>query len=505
MSDLLRYILESGVCLALFYVIYWVLLKDETYFLLNRFYLVSALALSFLIPGFKITSPLLNARAVSSSASLRQVQAVPIRSLGLGDILLVVYIAGVLVFLMRFVVHLIKLRSVVRRYGLQVRGGIKIVSIDREFAPFSFLNVVFLNERDLNPDDLERILAHERVHIQQGHSLDVLLMELVIVLQWFNPFVWPYKKSLQETHEYLADNGVIAQGFSAVMYKRLVFEQHVGAQLFEFANNFKQSQIKRRLTMMSKIKSRNAAKLKLLFVLPLASLLVLAFAEPKPAGSLDHPMVPVLQEKAGQGQEVQVSKEKVAQAKDEYKKLKEKEMKLREKLEATEDVEAKKELEHSLQIVLLKQQELKGFLAEAGTPPNPGEVDLKAEYKSLQKTKQKIRDALAQTDDPEKKAGLKKKLEMVLAKQAEIKVVMVNVQIQMAEGDHPANPTLEELKKEYLALDAKAKDIRAKLEKTTDANEKAELEDLLKKISQKQEQIKAQAQEMKAAQEAKKK
>jgi len=498
MSDLLRYIVECGVCLALFYIIYWVLLKDETYFLLNRFYLVSALALSFVIPGFNITSPFRTAGAVSGPVSLGQVQAFPARSLGFGEVLLIAYMAGVLVYLMRFVFHLIKLRSVVRRYGLQVRRGIKIVSVDREFAPFSFLNIVFLNEKDLNPDDVERILAHERVHIHQGHSLDVLLMELVIVLQWFNPFVWPYKKSLQETHEYLADHGVIAQGFSAVMYKRLVFEQHVGAQLFEFANNFKQSQIKRRLTMMSKIKSRNAAKLKLLFVLPLASLLVLAFADPKPAGTLDHPTVPVLQEKAGQGQEWQVSEEKVAQAKNEYKMLKDKEMKLREKLEATEDAEAKKELEKNLQFVLIKQKEIKSFLAKAGTPPNPGNADLKAEYISLQKTEQKIRDALSQTEDAEKQAELKKKLEMVLAKQADVKTML-------AAGNPSTEPTIERLKQEYIALDAKAGDIRAKLKKTTDAKQKAELEDVLKKISQKQEQIKVQAQEMKAAQEAKKK
>ncbi len=497
MSDLLRYILESGVCLAVFYVIYWLLLRDETYFLLNRFYLVSALALSFFIPGFKITSPFLGTRAVGGPALLSQVQAVPARSFGPGDFLVAAYVAGVLVFLLRFVFHLIKLRSVVRRHGLQVRGDIKVVSIDREFAPFSFLNVVFLNERGLNPDDLERILAHERVHIHQGHSLDVLLMELAIVLQWFNPFVWPYKKSLQETHEYLADHGVIAQGFSAVMYKRLVFEQHVGAQLFEFANNFKQSQIKRRLTMMSKIKSRNAAKLKLLFVLPLATLLVLAFAEPKPAGTLDHPTVPVLQEKAGQGQESQVSKEKVAQAKDEYKKLKEKEMKLREKLEATDDTEAKKELKKSLETVLVKQEELKSYLAKAGTPPNPGHVDLEAEYASLQKTEQKIREALAQTTDAKKQAELNKKLEMVLAKQADIKA-------QAKAGNPSSEPTLEGLKKQYMELDAKAEAVRAKLEKTTDDGQKAELEDMLKKIAMKQEQIKAKAQEMKAAQEAKK-
>ncbi len=498
MSDLLRFILESGVCLALFYVIYWVLLKDETYFLLNRVYLVSALALSFIIPGFKVTSPFLTARAVSGPAYPGEIQAATAPSFSLGNILVVVYAAGAVVFLMRFVFHLVKLRSVVRRYGLKTQRGTKIVSIDREFAPFSFLNIVFLNGKDLRPEDLERILAHERVHIHQGHSLDVLLMELVIALQWFNPFVWPYKKSLQETHEYLADHGVIAQGFSAVMYKRLVFEQHVGAQLFEFANNFKQSQIKRRLTMMSKIKSGNAAKLKLLFVLPLATLLVLAFAEPKPAGTLDHPMVPVLQEKAGQGQESQVSKEKLAQAKNEYKKLKDKELKLREKLEATEDAEARKELKKTLEAVLVKQEELKIYLAKAGTPPNPGHADLEAEYASLQKTEQKIREALAQTDDAEKQAELKKKLEMVLAKKADIKA-------QAAAGNPGSNPTLEELKKEYMTLDAKAEDVRAKLEKTTDPNEKAKLEDTLKKIAQKQEQIKAKAQEMKAAQEAKKK
>ena len=498
MSDLLRYILESGVCLALFYVVYWAFLKGETYFLLNRLYLISALALSFIIPGFNITSPFRTALGLSLPVSSIEAQAIPVRSPGLGAVLVAVYLAGLVVFLMRFVLHLVKLRSVVRRYGWRACGGMKVVSVDREFAPFSFLNIVFLNGQGLSPDDQERILAHERVHIQQAHSLDVLLMEMVIILQWFNPFVWPYKKSLQETHEYLADHGVIAQGFSAVMYKRLVFEQHVGAQLFEFANNFKQSQIKRRLTMMSKIKSGNAAKLKLLLMLPLATLLVLAFAEPKPAGTRDHPVVPVLQEKAGQGQEMQVSKEKVAQAKDEYVKLREKEVKLREKIAATDDAEARKELKKSLEAVLVKQEEIKTFLAKAGTPPNPGKADLKAEFAALQKTEQKIRETLAQTDNPEKKAELNKKLEMVLAKQADIKA-------QAAAGNPSSEPTIEEMKREYMVLDAKADAVRAKLEKTTDTDQKAELEDLLKKIAQKQEQIKAKALKMKAAEEAKKK
>jgi len=499
MSDLLRFVLESSVCLTFFYAVYWLLLKNETYFFLNRFYLVSALVLSFIIPGLRVTSPFRSVGVSSRPVGLIPTAGISVPSLGWPDILLALYAAGVLLFLVRFVFHLTKLRSVVRRCGWRYDRDCKVVSVDREFAPFSFLNIVFLNEGAVSPDDLERILAHERVHIQQGHSLDVLLMELVIILQWFNPFVWPYKKSLQETHEYLADHGVIAQGFSAARYKLLVFEQHVGAQLFEFANNFKQSQIKRRLTMMSKIKSRNAAKLKLLVVLPMASFLVLAFAEPRPVRPVDPSAVPVLQETAGQGQEAEVKKEQVAQAEKELQMLKEKEMILREKLKATEDQEAKKELKMKLETILFKQQEIQTMLGYGGGAPGlPAELGLKAEYKKLEQEELKLRDVLANTNDPEKKAELNKKLEQVLEKQHDI-------QAMLAAGSTNAEPTIEELKKEYMMLDQKAADVRAKLEKTEDAGQKAELENLLKKIATKQEMIKAQAEKIKAAQDQKKK
>jgi hypothetical protein len=500
MSDLLLYALESGVCLAFFYAVYWLFLKNETYFLLNRFYLVSGLLLSFVIPGLKVTSPFISARVSSGPVTFAQMPAVPIRSFGWADLLLAVYFAGVLIFLIRFVFHLVKLRSVIRRCGWRTDGGCRVVSVDRDFAPFSFLNIVFLNEGALSPDSLERILAHERVHIQQGHSLDVLLMELAITLQWFNPFVWPYKKSLQETHEYLADCGVIAQGFSAARYKLLVFEQHVGAQLFEFANNFKQTQIKRRLTMMSKIKSRNAAKLKLLVVLPLASFLVLAFAEPRPAKSTGHPAVQVLQETAGQTQEEEISKEKVAQAEQELQKLKEIEIVLREKLKATVDQEVQKELKMKLEATLHKRQEIETMLGSGGGAPGvPDEAELKAAYKKLEQNEIELRDVLAKTDNPEKQAEVKKKLEEVLLKQEQVKAML-----EAGAASANVEPSIEELKKEYAMLDQKAAEVRAKLEETQDPEQKAELENLLKKIATKQEMIKAQAMKIKAAQEQKK-
>jgi len=498
MSDFLLYALESAACLALFYAAYRFFLKNETYFLLNRFYLISGLLLSFIIPGFKVTSPFLRARAFSNPVGLISTPDIASRVFGWPDVLLALYAAGALVFLARFALHLIKLHSVLKKSGWRAWRDCRVVSVDGEFTPFSFLNVVFLNERAVSADNLERILAHERVHIHQLHSLDVLLMELVITLQWFNPFVWPYKKSLQETHEYLADHGVIAQGFSAARYKLLVFEQHVGAQLFELTHSFKQSQIKRRLTMMSKVKSGNAAKLKLFIVLPLASFLVLAFAEPKPARSSGPAAVPVLQETAGHGQEEEIKKEKAAQAEMELQKLKENEIVLREKLKAAVDQEVQKELKMKLEAVLHKQQEIQTMLGTGGGAPGvPDENTLKAEYKKLEDDQLKIRDILAKTDDPEKRVELEKKLEQVLEKQAQVKTMLTG-------GTASVEPSIEELKKEYTMLDQKAADVRAKLEKTQDAEQKAELENLLKKIATKQEMIKAQAMKIKAAQEQKK-
>jgi hypothetical protein len=497
MSDLLRYALESSVCLTFFYAVYWVFLKNETFFSLNRCYLVTALALSFLIPGLGVPSPFRTIRISSMPTDFLPSAAVSSRSFGWGELLLALYAAGALLFFARLVFHLVKLGAVVQRRGWRRYQDCKVVSVDREFAPFSFLNIVFMNEAGVRPDDLERILAHERVHIRQGHSLDILLMEMAITLQWFNPFVWPYKKSLQETHEYLADDGVIAQGFSAARYKRLVFEQHVGAQLFEFANNFKQSQIKRRLTMMSKIKSGNAAKLKLFVILPMATLLALAFAEPRPVRAVDPVVVPAPQEAAGQGQEEGLTKDQVAQAEKDLKALEEKETMLRQKLEAASGQEAQMELKKNLEMVLHKRQEILIKLGRGKTRPPHSAEGLKVEIQKLKEDELKIREVLAKTDDPEKTAQLKEKLRQVLEKQSQVEVMLA------AEGSK-AEPSIADLKEQYKMLDQKAADVRAKLQETKDAQQKAELEDLLKKIAMKQEKIKIEAEKIKAAQEKKK-
>jgi hypothetical protein len=222
MKPFLIYILQSGLCLAVFYSVYELFLKRETYFQLNRIFLVSGLLLSFFIPAFPITSPF-KTPAAPIKFDYASIPSASVRGFGSADFLYVLYGIGVLVFLLRFGLQLAKLRRVVRTHGIHRLCGAKIVAVDRLFSPFSFLDIIFINQEPSIDANLRRILAHEQVHIRQQHTLDVLLMEIVLSLQWFNPFVLPYKKALQETHEYLADSGVIAQGFSSVKYQALMF------------------------------------------------------------------------------------------------------------------------------------------------------------------------------------------------------------------------------------------------------------------------------------------
>jgi hypothetical protein len=279
MSDFVMYLFESGICLALFYSIYWLFLKKETFFNLNRFFLISSILFSFIVPFVKIASPIASRPFIEQTYFFTQSVGSSAQSIGIFDVILGVYAFGTGFLLLRFSYQILKVFILIKKNGIHKYNGFKVVFIEKECSPFSFFNIIFINKSNISGDDLQRIIAHEMIHIRQYHSIDLIVLELLTIFQWFNPFVWPYKKSLKETHEYLADYAVIAQGCSAAKYQMLIVEQHVGAKLFELANNFNQSQIKRRITMIMKNKSKRWAKLKILLILPMLCLLILAFAD----------------------------------------------------------------------------------------------------------------------------------------------------------------------------------------------------------------------------------
>ena len=511
MTSFSLYLLESAACLALFYMGFRLFLRRETYFKLNRVYLVCSLITSLMLPAFKITSPIFTARA-SAPMSLLPPSAAPIKTWGLGETLLLLYAVGAGVFLTRFILHIIKLYFVVKKYRTTRLNGVKIVSVDKDFSPFSFLNYIFINDKKTSEHNMRRIIAHEEIHIKQYHTFDILLIELITVLQWFNPFVWPYKKSLQETHEFLADYGVIAQGFSTAKYQLLMFEQQVGVKLLEFTNNFKQSQIKRRITMMSKIKSRGAAKLKLLLIVPMATLLMLVFAEPKSADpqvaeSLSADMLGIkVTAKTALSANQEADKKNEEELKKQMKKvkarletLKKEEHLIREKMDATENPKKKAEIKSLLKDVLTMQKVMAEAL-EKGVlpPPPPSEKKLKEEYKHLSEKEEAIRTELDKITDPKEKSELKTALVEVMNKQKKIKAYLAK-----SNGPSGLDFKIDDLKKEYITLEKKAEELRKQLKSTDDPDVKAKCKQMLSEIQKKQQWIKQKATALKAGKEGK--
>jgi len=483
MTPALSYVLKTALCLTLFYLAYEIFLKKETFFQLNRFFLVAGLWLSFIIPAFPVASPF-RTFTVTGAGDISLLSAPPSGGFMPADLLIVLYAAGVLAFLARFGFQLLKLRRVVQAHGIRRLRGVKIVAVDRLFSPFSFFDLIFLDPGPSPDADIRRILAHEQVHIRQLHSLDILLMEIVLSLQWFNPFVWPYKKALQATHEYLADAGVIAQGFSPVRYQLHMFEQHVGAPLFEFGHNFKKSQIKRRIMMLSKTKSPAAARLKLLLALPLALGLILAFAQPRlVAGPA------AVQETVVKDDEARMQADHV---KTELERLAAMEKEVRDKLATTQDESAKKELEMMLKKIAAKKHELTGPVPGVQVMDSPEQ--LKAMAVELQAKEEALKMEFEKTTDESKKVEIKAALSKTREKEEQLKIMF-----ERGKTSGAYLPSKEECRKMMAELDAKEADVRAKLAETTNPEEKAKLEQLLEKIAAKRESLKKSAEMDKAS------
>jgi hypothetical protein len=413
MDSLLIYILKASAWLAVLYGFYWVFLRKETFFLLNRTYLIGTALLALLLPLIPITSPFGREKIIISPEYLSYAPERAAESLTPVDILGPIYIAVALLLLSRFFLRLGQLIALTRRYEAQNINGTRVVYMDDTCSTFSFFNYVFLNRSRAVEHDFNRILMHELVHIRQLHSLDIIFTELLSIALWFNPFVWPYKKSLRETHEYLADHAVIAQGCSLVGYQLLILEQHVGGKLFEFASSFRNSQIKRRLTMLSKKESKRFSRLKVFFVLPLAVLLFLAFADSSP--------VIVVDDTTGSGNAemlVPLKAAEVVPPQENDEKIKNLELKL-------------KELEKMKAEIREKTEKLiEEYKAKAGDNGNEAELEAmikKAKVKHLKLSAEQgkinlvlLKERISSETDTEIKSKLKKKYQAIAAENEEM-------------------------------------------------------------------------------------
>ncbi len=288
------YILKTSVCLAMFYLFYRLLLSKETFHRFNRVALLGVLVLSCLIPmievtthdasGFLVLEEMILMAEVEPAGVLDETSnPFPWRAL-----MLLVYVAGILFFVIRHLWSLGRMLRLLRVSRKEDLGdGITLfVHDDKEVAPFSWMKNIAVSETDL-AESREAVLTHERAHIHNRHSWDLLLGEVCVFFQWFNPAAWLLKQELQTIHEYEADEWVIENGIDAKTYQLLIIKKAVGARLYSIANSFNHSSLKKRITMMIKKKSNPWARMKCLVVLPLAAVAVAAFARPEVSNELD--------------------------------------------------------------------------------------------------------------------------------------------------------------------------------------------------------------------------
>ena len=290
MNSVVNFLLESGVSLALLSLIYILFLRKETFFRINRLFLLGSLLFSVILPIIKLRifspQPLMLAE-ITVTPYRNLLEAITVYSQGFSgsvenailsvNLLIYIYLMGVAFFLGRFLFRIIQLILIIRKNEIQVASGFKLIMLDKETSPYSFMNYVFVSQSLLKSKGYDKMIEHEVEHVKQGHSLDVIILELLTVFQWFNPFMWMLNRAIREIHEFLADQAVLSKGVSRGEYKLLLLNQFIGGQLV-IANNFNYSLIKNRIKMMSKIKSSKLAITKIVFGVLVAAALVIAFA-----------------------------------------------------------------------------------------------------------------------------------------------------------------------------------------------------------------------------------
>jgi biopolymer transport protein ExbD len=338
MVRFLIYLLETGICLTLFYLAYWLFLRKETYFNFNRLFLVGSIILALAVPLLHISIIVPQGSSFEPSARgvlqfrhgyqewIRYLDAdfgtepgsrhstgggsigdgveegsiLPAgsghmrepyenqkgngrsrtrRDYSISGIFFIIYISGVVYFFARFVYLVIRLYLLAKRNRVTRQDGFRMVEIDEEISPFSFFRFLFIHNGSFNDAELLHVLEHEKAHIRQRHTTDHLIAHGLAVFQWFNPFAWQMRKALKTTHEYIADRQVIEMGIERIDYQSLLLRQVIGYHSAELVNNFNLKPIKNRIAMMNKTKSGLPAKLKAILVAPIAMIIFFLFAD----------------------------------------------------------------------------------------------------------------------------------------------------------------------------------------------------------------------------------
>lgn len=282
------YLLKVSICIMVFYAFYFLILRKSTFFLLNRLYLILGLFLSFIIP-------VLNVSIFKSQSNIGWIDKVQpfmmeaeydffqpqnllahVTTINYSLILSIIYFTGISLLFFKLLFSIRKIIQISNHSETYQIGKTKVISIESN-SPFSFFNRIFLPKGENNP----LIIEHEMAHVRQFHWFDLLIVEIISVLLWFNPFVLLYKKSLKLQHEYLADANAIKDRDQIENYLYCMLKHIQMASFGGITSQFYCKTIKKRIVMITKNKTSNKYLGVYIFVLPLVCCMLSAFSAAK--------------------------------------------------------------------------------------------------------------------------------------------------------------------------------------------------------------------------------
>jgi len=277
--------IKVALCLSVLFIIYYLFLSRDTMYSRNRMFINISFMLSLILPLVSIqtrsphdiqvfgrdltgmTIPGVNDLSPATAGSM---------SYDWQHLLFIIYLTGIAFAGLKLLVEVISLLLLIVRQKRDERNI--IILNNSRTSGFSAFGHIFI-DKSLDPDDAEEIIKHEQKHLNRLHFVDILLIELLKVIQWFNPFIYLFDKSLRAVHEYQADEECLSSGIPVHSYQGLVMNQVFRARIFNPSNSFSNpTLIKKRMIMMTKKRSKALANLKILLVVPMLAALLILFS-----------------------------------------------------------------------------------------------------------------------------------------------------------------------------------------------------------------------------------
>ncbi len=274
MEDLFFYVLKASGLMAMFFAAYYFLLRKETFFTTNRWFLLLGLLTSVLLPLVTFEKiiwieahPQLYALHVDSPI----VSQPPTETFEINWylILATVYGLGLFIFLLQFLFDFRNLKSILKGKTVQQQADLKYIDVDENVAPFSYFNYIVFNSALFDEAELNNILAHEKVHCEQLHSIDVLISRLFCIAFWYNPIVWFYKSAMLQNLEFIADSVALKTITDKKSYQITLLKITTHNNCVAITNPFFQSLIKKRIVMLNKNQSKKWNSWKYALIIPI--------------------------------------------------------------------------------------------------------------------------------------------------------------------------------------------------------------------------------------------